>query len=166
VQYDRQSDASLKLLPAKHVDTGMGMERVTSVLQDKVSNYATDIFTPIFAAIRNVSKADEYTDKVDHPLPEAPVNPQLQPCTTPSGTDSPSSFTDLRENDTKQYSPWRANESTSPHHSEIIGIHSECTSAEGQQNKGQPQQMLDLRFSIGRRTAFQYNSSKSARLLR
>jgi len=64
MQYDRQADATLKLLPAKHVDTGMGMERVTSVLQDKVSNYATDIFTPIFAAIRGVSKAEEYTDKV------------------------------------------------------------------------------------------------------
>ena len=64
VQYDRQADASLKLLPAKHVDTGMGMERVTSVLQNKVSNYATDIFTPIFAAIQGVSKAEAYTDKV------------------------------------------------------------------------------------------------------
>ena len=64
MQYDRQADASLKLLPAKHVDTGMGMERVTSVLQGKVSNYATDIFTPIFAAIQGVSKAEAYTDKV------------------------------------------------------------------------------------------------------
>jgi alanyl-tRNA synthetase len=71
VQYDRQPDASLKLLPAKHVDTGMGMERVTSVLQGKVSNYATDIFTPIFAAIRNVSKAEEYTDKVGYPSGQA-----------------------------------------------------------------------------------------------
>ena len=63
-QYDRQADASLKLLPAKHVDTGMGMERVTSVLQNKVSNYATDIFTPIFAAIQGVTKAEAYTDTV------------------------------------------------------------------------------------------------------
>lgn len=65
VQYDRQEGGVLKPLPAKHVDTGMGMERVTSVLQNKVSNYATDIFTPIFAAIHAVSSdVEEYTDKV------------------------------------------------------------------------------------------------------
>lgn len=65
MQYDRQEGGTLKPLPAKHVDTGMGMERVTSVLQNKVSNYATDIFTPIFAAIHAVSNGvDEYTDKV------------------------------------------------------------------------------------------------------
>ena len=65
MQYDRQEGGVLKPLPAKHVDTGMGMERVTSVLQNKVSNYATDIFTPIFAAIHAASSdVDEYTDKV------------------------------------------------------------------------------------------------------
>ena len=63
-QFDRQADKSLKVLPAKHIDTGMGMERVTSVLQDKVSNYATDIFAPIFEAVQRVSGARAYTDKV------------------------------------------------------------------------------------------------------
>ena len=51
MEFDRQADGTLNPLPALSVDTGMGFERVTSVLQNKFSNYDTDIFTPILDAI-------------------------------------------------------------------------------------------------------------------
>lgn len=63
IQFDRQKDRSLKTLPAKHVDTGMGFERLVSVLQDKTSNYDTDVFHPLFSRIQEVTKARPYTDK-------------------------------------------------------------------------------------------------------
>lgn len=63
ISFDRQKDGSLKVLPAQHVDTGMGFERLVSALQDKTSNYATDIFTPLFAKIQEVTGARPYTDK-------------------------------------------------------------------------------------------------------
>ena len=63
IQFDRQKDKSLKPLPARHVDTGMGYERLVSVLQDKSSNYATDVFFPLFAKIQEVTEARPYTDK-------------------------------------------------------------------------------------------------------
>ncbi|RYP76579.1 hypothetical protein DL771_001648 [Monosporascus sp. 5C6A] len=63
MQFDRQKDRSLKPLPAKHIDTGMGYERLVSALQNKSSNYATDIFTPLFEKIQEVTGARPYTDK-------------------------------------------------------------------------------------------------------
>lgn len=63
IQFDRQKGGVLKSLPAKHVDTGMGYERLVSALQNKDSNYATDIFTPLFNKIQEVTGARPYTDK-------------------------------------------------------------------------------------------------------
>ena len=51
MEFDRQGDGSLRPLPAPSIDTGMGLERITAVIQDKLSNYDTDLFTPILAAI-------------------------------------------------------------------------------------------------------------------
>ncbi len=51
IQYNRKSNGALELLPAKHVDTGMGFERLCMALQGKQSNYDTDVFQPIIAKI-------------------------------------------------------------------------------------------------------------------
>ena len=51
IEFQRQSDGKLVPLPAKHVDTGLGFERLCMVLQEKKSNYDTDVFQPIIQAI-------------------------------------------------------------------------------------------------------------------
>jgi alanyl-tRNA synthetase len=63
IQYNRQPD-KLQLLPAQHIDTGMGLERLVSILQNKSSNYDIDCFQPLFRKIAEYSKLGPYTGKV------------------------------------------------------------------------------------------------------
>ena len=63
IQFNRKKDGSLELLPAKHVDTGMGFERLVRVIQNKTSNYDTDVFSNTIAAIENITlKKYDYSD--------------------------------------------------------------------------------------------------------
>jgi len=66
MQFNRLKNGSLQSLPAKHVDTGMGFERLVRVLQEKTSNYDTDVFQPLIQFIAEKSGieygADEKTD--------------------------------------------------------------------------------------------------------
>jgi alanyl-tRNA synthetase len=55
IQFNRKPDASLEKLPAQHVDTGMGFERICAVLQGKTSNYDTDVFTPVINEIADMA---------------------------------------------------------------------------------------------------------------
>mgnify|MGYP003640519696 FL=1 len=58
MQYNRKANGSLESLPAKHVDTGMGFERLCMVLQGVQSNYDTDIFTPLIREIETITNSD------------------------------------------------------------------------------------------------------------
>ena len=67
IQYNRDEAGKLHELPAKHVDTGMGFERVCAILQKKNSNYDTDVFTPLIKEIEKLSKI-KY-DNEEHRIP-------------------------------------------------------------------------------------------------
>jgi alanyl-tRNA synthetase len=59
MEFNRKADGSLEKLPAKHVDTGMGFERLCMVLQNKQSNYDTDVFTPLIREVETITN-NEY----------------------------------------------------------------------------------------------------------
>ena len=65
IQNERLADGSLVQLSQSHVDTGAGLERITSVLQNKTSNYETDLFQPVIKELESKSKI-KY---VDNPVP-------------------------------------------------------------------------------------------------
>jgi len=54
IQYNRDADGVLVELPAKHIDTGMGLDRVTTMSQGVVANYETDLFQPIFHRVQEM----------------------------------------------------------------------------------------------------------------
>ena len=56
IEFNRKADGKLELLPEKHIDTGMGFERLCMVLQNKTSNYDTDVFTPLIREIEALTK--------------------------------------------------------------------------------------------------------------
>ncbi len=63
IQFNRKKDGSLEPLPAKHVDTGMGFERLVRVIQKKTSNYDTDVFTGTIEAIEKITgKKYDFSD--------------------------------------------------------------------------------------------------------
>ena len=66
IQYDRQGDGTLLDLPEKHIDTGAGLERIVTVLQNKKSNYETDLFQPIITGIENITGTKYNKNKVSH----------------------------------------------------------------------------------------------------
>lgn len=64
MEFNRKADGNLEKLPARHVDTGMGFERLCMALQGKTSNYDTDVFTPLISKVEELS-GKKYTGILD-----------------------------------------------------------------------------------------------------
>ena len=91
IQYNAEEDGSYRDLPAKHVDTGMGFERVCSLIQNtkgftdfsqKPTNYATDVFQPLFHKLQELS-GKKYHDIYPNDIPTPPRNRDSQSLTSP-----------------------------------------------------------------------------------
>ncbi len=63
MQYNRKANGTLEELPNKHIDTGMGFERLCMVLQDVKSNYDTDVFTPLIREVETITNVDYNKDE-------------------------------------------------------------------------------------------------------
>lgn len=64
IQFNRETGGSLKPLPKRHIDCGLGLERLVSVIQNKRANYDTDLFVPLFDAIQKGTGAPAYQGRV------------------------------------------------------------------------------------------------------
>jgi len=75
IQYNRDETGALEPLPAKHVDTGMGFERVVAILQGKKSNYDTDLFQPVIRHTEELTGKTYGTTTGSHlPLPSSQID--------------------------------------------------------------------------------------------